>query len=69
MGEVTKLFLETGVITLASFISPYRADRERVRQRMGPKDFIEVYMKVCQVPWLRLHLSRMHSMAAILCTI
>ena len=50
VGEVTKLFLETGVITLASFISPYRADRELVRQRMGPRDFIEVYMKVCQVP-------------------
>lgn len=69
VGEVTKLFLETGVITLASFISPYKADRERVRQRMGPRDFIEVYMKVCQVPWLHIHLSCMHSMAAILCTI
>ena len=46
VGEVTKLFVESGVITLASFISPYRADRERVRQRMGSKDFIEVYMQV-----------------------
>lgn len=46
VGEVTKLFVETGVITLASFISPYRADRERVRQRMGCRDFIEVHMKV-----------------------
>ncbi len=46
VGEVTKLFVETGVITLASFISPYRVDRDLVRQRMGCRDFIEVYMKV-----------------------
>ena len=46
VGEVTKLFVETGVITLASFISPYRLDRDLVRQRLGCRDFIEVYMKV-----------------------
>lgn len=46
VGEVSKLFVESGLITLASFISPYRADRDKVRARMGPKDFIEVYMKV-----------------------
>ena len=50
VGEVTKLFVESGIITLASFISPYRADRERVRQRMGSKDFIEVYMQVLPSP-------------------
>ncbi len=42
--------MESGIITLASFISPYRADRERVRQRMGSKDFIEVYMQVLPPP-------------------
>lgn len=36
----------TGVVTLVSFISPYRADRERVRQRLQPDQFIEVYMKI-----------------------
>ena len=46
VGEVTKLFVETGVITLASFISPYRVDRDLVRQRLGCRDFIEVHMKV-----------------------
>lgn len=49
VGEVTKLFVETGVIALASFISPYRADRDRVRQRMGARDFIEVHMKVSSI--------------------
>ena len=46
VGEVAKLFVETGLITLASFISPYRRDRDNVRARLGLKDFIEVYMKV-----------------------
>ena len=32
IGEVAKLFADTGVIALTSFISPYRKDRERVRQ-------------------------------------
>lgn len=32
IGEVAKLFADTGVISLASFISPYRKDRDRVRQ-------------------------------------
>ena len=48
VGEVAKLFVETGLITLASFISPYRRDRDNVRARLGPRDFIEVFMKVRQ---------------------
>ena len=46
IGEVGKLFADTGVITLASFISPYRADRDLVRE-IHEKDglpFIEVYI-------------------------
>lgn len=46
IGEVSKLFAENGTITLVSFISPYRADRDKVRQRLAQKDFIEVYMKI-----------------------
>jgi adenylylsulfate kinase len=45
VGEVSKLLLESGLVTLASFISPYRRDRDAVRARLGPKDFIEVFMK------------------------
>ncbi len=46
IGEVAKLFADTGVITMTSFISPYRKDRERARsihQEAGLK-FIEVYV-------------------------
>jgi adenylylsulfate kinase len=47
IGEVSKLFLEAGVIVLTAFISPYRADRERVRGMVAHGDFIEVY---CDTP-------------------
>lgn len=47
IGEVTKLFMEAGVIVLTAFISPYRADRERVRRMVGQSDFIEIY---CDTP-------------------
>ena len=45
IGEVAKLMVEAGLVTLASFISPYRADRDRVRARQKAHDFIEIYMK------------------------
>ena len=45
IGEVSKLFAEAGVITIVSFISPYKADRDAVRARLESGDFVEVYMK------------------------
>lgn len=52
IGEVTKLFMEAGVIVLTAFISPYRVDRERVRDMVGQSDFIEIYcnasLEVCE---------------------
>jgi adenylylsulfate kinase len=42
IGEVAKLFTDAGVITLTSFISPYRADRDAVRATMDPGEFVEV---------------------------
>jgi adenylylsulfate kinase len=47
IGEMAKLFTEAGVIALTAFISPYRADRERVRSLVAPEDFIEIY---CRCP-------------------
>eukprot|EP00898_Chlorokybus_atmophyticus_P002017 jgi/Chlat1/2816/Chrsp187S02972 len=46
IGEVSKLFADAGCIVLVSFISPYKADRDAVRARLSPGDFIEVYMKI-----------------------
>jgi adenylylsulfate kinase len=45
IGEVAKLFCDAGVICLASFISPYRADRAVVRKVHAAGDFAEVYVK------------------------
>ncbi|MFA6204158.1 MAG: adenylyl-sulfate kinase [Gallionella sp.] len=47
VGEVAKLFMEAGIIVLTAFISPYRADRERVRSMVTDGDFIEIY---CDTP-------------------
>ena len=44
VGEVAKLFAEAGLICITAFISPYRADRELVRQMVSEGKFIEVYV-------------------------
>lgn len=46
IGEVSKLFVDTGVIVLSSFISPYRADRDLVRELHAASnmDFVEVFV-------------------------
>jgi adenylylsulfate kinase len=44
IGQVAKLFTESGVIVMASFISPYRSDRDAVRELMESGDFLEVYV-------------------------
>ncbi|MGA2233519.1 MAG: adenylyl-sulfate kinase, partial [Tepidisphaeraceae bacterium] len=36
IGEVAKLFTESGTIALTAFISPYKADRDAVRALLGP---------------------------------
>ena len=44
IGEVGKLFADCGAITLTSFVSPYRGDRDSVRDLMAEGDFIEVFV-------------------------
>ena len=44
IGEVSKLFTDTGVIVLTAFISPYREDRDQVREIMADGDFLEVHV-------------------------
>jgi len=45
IGEVAKLFVDAGIITITAFISPYRSDRDNVRSIHLKGDFIEVYVK------------------------
>jgi adenylyl-sulfate kinase len=48
IGEVAKLFADTGVITLTSFISPYRKDRDQVRKihEEAGMPFVEIFVDV-----------------------
>ncbi len=47
VGEVAKLLVDAGVLTIAAFISPYAADRNNIRALFNSDDeeFIEVYLK------------------------
>lgn len=52
IGAVAQLFAESGTIALTAFISPYRIDRDRVRQVNAAEDFIEVFvdapLEICE---------------------
>lgn len=52
IGEMTKLFVEAGVIALTAFISPFSDDRRRVRGLFPHGDFLEVYcnasLEICE---------------------
>ena len=45
IGEVARLFVEAGMLVMTAFVSPYRKDRESVRNLVGKGEFIEVYVK------------------------
>ncbi|MCF7859881.1 MAG: adenylyl-sulfate kinase [Candidatus Cloacimonetes bacterium] len=44
IGEIAKLFVDAGIIVLTAFISPYRIDRQNVRDLLSPGDFIEIFV-------------------------
>ena len=44
LGEVAKLMVDAGLVVIVSAISPYRADRDAVRARFAPGEFIEVFV-------------------------
>jgi bifunctional enzyme CysN/CysC len=52
IGEMARIMADAGFICITAFISPYRADRDAVRQRMEPGQFVEVYvnapLNVCE---------------------
>jgi adenylylsulfate kinase len=52
IGEVAKLFLDSGVIVLTAFVSPFRADRDKARALVDDGDFIEIHcaavLEVCE---------------------
>ncbi len=53
IGEVAKLFVESGTVVLTAFISPYKKDRKFVRDLVEIGEFIEIYvmcpLDVCEM--------------------
>jgi adenylyl-sulfate kinase len=51
-GEVAKLFLDAGLVVISSLISPFRADRELVRNTVGASNYIEIFvdapLEICE---------------------
>ena len=52
IGETAKLFMESGVVILTAFISPFRSDRQIARGLVNEEDFSEIYvecpLEVCE---------------------
>ena len=52
IGEVSKLFLDAGVVVLTAFVSPFKADRDRARALVEAGDFFEIHcaadLSVCE---------------------
>ncbi|MEZ4633275.1 MAG: adenylyl-sulfate kinase [Deinococcales bacterium] len=52
IGEVAKLFVDSGLIAMTAFISPFRSDRDMVRALVGEGEFIEIFvdtpLEVCE---------------------
>lgn len=44
VAEVSRLMVDAGLITIVSFISPFRAEREFARERFGADDFMEIFI-------------------------
>ncbi len=44
IAEISNLMLDAGLLHLAAFVSPYIKDREKLKQIVGPDNFIEIYV-------------------------
>ncbi len=44
IAEIGNLMVDAGMLTMAAFVSPYRADRENIRTIVGSENFIEIYV-------------------------
>jgi adenylylsulfate kinase len=45
VGEVSRLLVDAGILTIAAFISPYVEERNRIRKLFGEGEFVETYVK------------------------
>ncbi len=45
IAEMANLYVDAGIIAITAFISPYRTDRERVRELVGADRYVEIYVE------------------------
>jgi len=52
IGEISKLFIDAGLVVLAAFVAPYRKDRAFIKETVGKDNYIEVFvntsLEVCE---------------------
>ncbi|MEP3374512.1 MAG: adenylyl-sulfate kinase [Maribacter dokdonensis] len=52
IAEISKLFIDSGVVTLAAFVAPYKKDREFIRKTVSKENYFEVFvntsLEVCE---------------------
>lgn len=62
IGEMVKLFIDAGVIALTAFVSPFRSDREKLRELFKNGDFIEIFcscpVEICEQRDLKGHYNK-----------
>lgn len=44
IAEISKLFIDAGIVVIGAFISPYEKDREIIKEVVNPENFVEVYV-------------------------
>lgn len=52
IGEISKLFVDAGLVVLAAFVAPYAKDRELIKETVGEQNYVEVFvntsLEVCE---------------------
>lgn len=52
IGEISKLFIDAGIVILAAFVAPYEKDRLQIKKTVGSKNYVEVFvntsLEVCE---------------------
>ena len=52
IGEISKLFIDAGIVILAAFVAPYEKDRQQIKKTVGGQNYVEVFvntsLEVCE---------------------
>ena len=52
IGEISKLFIDAGIVILAAFVAPYEKDRQQIKKTVGSQNYVEVFvntsLEVCE---------------------